>query len=186
MASAQVGFIALTKASIELGSKSLVRGAIIAPNAMVTLQSDSRFKGSICAGKIDVNSGASFYHHSSAALPKEDESEADESEIISNEQPVTSYELAQNYPNPFNPSTMISFALPEAGKVTVNIFNATGQLVRQLVDHEMPAGRQTLRWNARDQSGKLVAAGVYLYRIVVQGKDGNPAFTETRRMTLLK
>jgi subtilisin-like proprotein convertase family protein len=186
MASAQVGFLTMTKSTVSIGSRAVIRGAIIAPEALVTLGQYSQFKGSICAQKIDVLNGASFFHHSSASLPKEDESEAGESGITGNEQPVTSYELAQNYPNPFNPSTMISFALPEAGKVTVSIFNATGQLVRQLVDHEMPAGRQILRWNARDQSGKLVAAGVYLYRIVVQGKDGNPAFTETRRMTLLK
>ncbi|MDZ7361708.1 MAG: proprotein convertase P-domain-containing protein [candidate division KSB1 bacterium] len=185
MASTQVGFLTMSGSTVNIGAKAVVRGAIIAPSTLVTLGQKSQFKGSICAKKIEVSNGASFFHHSSPSLPKEDESEADV-EITGNEQPVTSYELAQNYPNPFNPSTIISFALPEAGKVTVNIFNANGQLVRRLVDREMPAGRQTLRWNARDESGKLVAAGVYLYKIIVQGKDGNAAFTETRRMTLLK
>lgn len=94
--------------------------------------------------------------------------------------------LQQNYPNPFNPITMISFTLPEAGKVTVNIYNGNGQLVRTLVDREMPAGQQTLRWNSRDQLGKTVAAGVYLYRMVVTNNTGEAVFTETKRMTLLK
>ncbi|MGH7600095.1 MAG: FlgD immunoglobulin-like domain containing protein, partial [bacterium] len=100
--------------------------------------------------------------------------------------PPSAYRLEQNYPNPFNPSTMIDFALPAAGKVTVNIYNETGQLVRKLVDGEMSAGRHAVRWNGRNQLGKAVAAGIYLYRIVVHGEDGNIAFTQTRRMTFLK
>ncbi len=123
------------------------------------------------------------------ANPREDTPREDDTSKIESDEnpsPPAEFVLHQNYPNPFNPSTMISFSLPEAGKVAVNIYNATGQLVRNLVDREMAAGRQTLRWNGRDQSGKAVAAGVYLYRIVVQGQDGSPAFTQTLRMTLLK
>ncbi|MCI0696641.1 lamin tail domain-containing protein [candidate division KSB1 bacterium] len=114
----------------------------------------------------------------------------------SNQLSVTSYGLAQNYPNPFstegishalgNPSTMINFALLAAGKVTVKIFAETGQLVQTLVDGEMSAGRHQLRWNGRNQSGSVVAAGVYLYRITVQGRNGELVFSETKRMTLLK
>ncbi|MGH7453317.1 MAG: FlgD immunoglobulin-like domain containing protein, partial [bacterium] len=116
--------------------------------------------------------------------------------LSSNPLSVTSYELAQNYPNPFsaagrsrmagNPSTQINFALPEAGKVTVNVYAESGQLVHALVDAEIQAGRHALRWNGRNQSGHVVAAGVYLYRIVVTGKSGETVFTETKRMTLLK
>jgi len=200
MASAQVGFITLTKATIEIGAQSSVQGAIIAPYAMVVLQQNSRFKGSICAGKIDVHNGARFFHHSStlskADEPDEEEVEEEvtEEEVTGDQSPVASYQLEQNYPNPFsqiprfagNPSTMISFALPEAGKVTVNIFNETGQLVRRLIDHEMPGGRQTVHWNGRDQFDQTVAAGVYLYRLVVTGKTGEAVFTETKRMTFLK
>ncbi len=114
----------------------------------------------------------------------------------SNSLSVTSYELAQNYPNPFsteggsriagNPGTMINFAMPEAGKVTMKIFAGTGQLVQTLGNMEMSAGRQQLRWNGRNQTGSVVAAGVYLYRIMVQGRRGEILFTETKRMTLLK
>ncbi|MCG3118584.1 MAG: hypothetical protein ALAOOOJD_00804 [bacterium] len=96
------------------------------------------------------------------------------------------FALEQNYPNPFNPSTMISFALPSQGKVTVTIFNETGQLVRTLVDHQMQAGNYSLHWNGRNQAGKTVAAGVYLYRIIVRGADGNATFMQTRRMMFLK
>jgi hypothetical protein len=98
----------------------------------------------------------------------------------------TAYQLEQNYPNPFNPSTMIGFALPEAGKVVVNVYSETGQLIRTLGDGEMAAGRHWVRWNGRNQLGKTVAAGIYLYQIVVQDVDGNAAFTQTRRLTFLK
>jgi flagellar hook assembly protein FlgD len=81
---------------------------------------------------------------------------------------------------------MINFALPVAGKVTVNIYNETGQLVRTLIDGERAAGNYSLRWNGRNQLGKAVAAGVYLYQIVVRGQEGNPAFSQTRRMMFLK
>ncbi|MGH7596936.1 MAG: Ig-like domain-containing protein [bacterium] len=116
--------------------------------------------------------------------------------VDSNPLSVTSYELTQNYPNPFSaagrsrmvgyPITMINFALPEAGKVTVKIFAETGQLVQTLVNGEMSAGRHQLHWNGQNQSGSAVAAGVYLYRIVVQGRNGEVIFSETKRMTLLK
>jgi hypothetical protein len=103
-----------------------------------------------------------------------------------NSQPVTDFALAQNYPNPFNPGTMINFSLPQAGKVTLRIFNETGQLVQTLVDRQMAAGRHSLRWNARNQAGNPVAAGVYLYQIIAQGQNGKPLFSQTRRMILLK
>jgi hypothetical protein len=110
-------------------------------------------------------------------------------EIAGNEKSVklpSAYQLEQNYPNPFNPSTVIGFALPAAGKVVVNIYSETGQLVRTLVDGQMPAGRHAVRWNGRNQLGHAVAAGMYLYRIVVQGADGNTTFAQTQRMTFLK
>jgi hypothetical protein len=104
------------------------------------------------------------------------------------------FQLEQNYPNPFsqvprfvgNPGTVIGFALPAAGKVVVKIYSETGQLVRTLVDGDMAAGRHTVRWNGRNQLGNAVAAGIYLYQIVVRDVGGNAIFTQTQRMTFLK
>ena len=81
---------------------------------------------------------------------------------------------------------MINFSLPEAGKVTVNIYSETGQLVRKLVDREMAAGRYQVTWNGRNQFGKTVAAGVYFYRMTVTGKQSEVVFTKTHRMTMVK
>jgi len=96
------------------------------------------------------------------------------------------FSLEQNYPNPFNPGTVISFQLPVDSEVTLSIFAENGQLVRQLANCEMAAGRHHLRWNGRNQQGHAVAAGAYLYRLVAQDQDGKVAFLETKRMTLLK
>ena len=109
-------------------------------------------------------------------------------DITANENtaPPSAFQLEPNYPNPFNPSTVINFSLPEASRVTVNIYTETGQLVRRLVDNEMAAGRHSAHWNGRNHSGKISAAGMYLYQIIARGGDGNLIFTQTRRMTLLK
>jgi flagellar hook assembly protein FlgD len=81
---------------------------------------------------------------------------------------------------------MISFTLPAAGKVTLQVYTETGQLVRTLVDGDLKPGRQQVRWNGRNQFGQVAAAGVYLYRLVVQGNNGEVLFTQSRSMTMLK
>jgi Divergent InlB B-repeat domain/FlgD Ig-like domain/K319L-like, PKD domain/Calcineurin-like phosphoesterase len=106
----------------------------------------------------------------------------------------SAFQLEQNYPNPFsqiprfagNPSTVINFSLPFSGKVNVNIYDATGQLVHTLVDEEREAGQHAVRWDGRNRSGAAVAAGIYLYRIVVRGENDRAVFDQTRRMIFLK
>jgi len=89
--------------------------------------------------------------------------------------------LGQNYPNPFNPVTTIAYQLKEPGRVTLNIYNVAGQLVRTLVDANREAGiNYEARWDGTTRSGERVASGVYFYRLVA--KD----FVKTRKMVLLK
>jgi len=90
--------------------------------------------------------------------------------------------LEANYPNPFNPETLIPFVVsPQAGQVRLAIFNATGQMVRELLNSEQIApGRHEAVWDGRDANGSKVSSGVYLYRLQV----GDKALV--RRMTLIK
>jgi hypothetical protein len=83
--------------------------------------------------------------------------------------------VAQNTPNPFNPSTTINFTLAKTGKVSVDIFNISGQKVDTLVNTTMNAGNHTATWNASKNS-----AGVYFYTV----KSGD--YSRTMKMTLLK
>jgi len=87
----------------------------------------------------------------------------------------TVYELSQNYPNPFNPSTTIKYALPEEGKVTLEIYTMLGELVRTLVNDVQPAGRYTVTLD-----GSKLSSGTYIYRLVA-GKN-----VMTKKMVLIK
>ncbi|NUN04334.1 MAG: T9SS type A sorting domain-containing protein, partial [Bdellovibrio sp.] len=91
-----------------------------------------------------------------------------------------SFALEQNYSNPFNPSTTIGFALPQAGEVSLVVFNSNGQLVKRLVAGRMLAGRHSLVWDGTNDQGERVATGMYLYVI----KAGS--FTAQRKLVLAK
>lgn len=97
---------------------------------------------------------------------------------VSNE-PVTSlpstYTLEQNYPNPFNPSTVISFSLPAAHDVRLDVFDVLGRRVATLVNSRMQAGQHDISFDA-----SRLASGVYVYRL----SAGN--FVQSKRLTLIK
>jgi hypothetical protein len=90
------------------------------------------------------------------------------------------FELFANYPNPFNPSTTIRFGLPESGAVSLTIYDVNGRLVRTLVSSDCAAGMHEMTWNARDDAGRVVASGVYVYRLTA-GAD-----VAVRRMVLVR
>ncbi|MGH7496867.1 MAG: FlgD immunoglobulin-like domain containing protein [bacterium] len=99
------------------------------------------------------------------ALPKSNGEDAEDQPELAAER-VEDYALAAEvYPNPFNPSTTIRFRLREAAPVKLQIFNISGQLVRTLVDEDLPAGEHLRQWNARNHRGEAVATGTYLYRL---------------------
>lgn len=98
--------------------------------------------------------------------------------ITSNEEVddlATLFSLKQNYPNPFNPSTRISFTLPVASDVALNVYNLLGQQVSQVVNKRLTAGNHTVSFDA---SG--LSSGIYLYKI----EAGD--FVQTKRMLLIK
>ncbi|MBE0564828.1 MAG: hypothetical protein IH621_02650 [Krumholzibacteria bacterium] len=72
---------------------------------------------------------------------------------------------ATNHPNPFNPATTISWWLPQAGHLGLEVFDVRGRLVRTLADGPAPAGAGEVRWDGRAGDGRAAAAGVYFYRL---------------------
>ena len=90
------------------------------------------------------------------------------------------FELSANRPNPFNPITTIGFGTEKFGRVTLRIYNAQGRLVRTLVDATLPAADYRVRWDGRNDAGRAVSSGIYLYDLASGGKR------LTRKMSLLK
>lgn len=93
------------------------------------------------------------------------------------------YALEQNHPNPFNPTTVVRYAIPERhgeGVVRLEIFNLLGQKIRTLVQERQPAGAYSVTWDGRDEAGRPVSTGVYVYRL----RAGD--FVESRKMVLLR
>jgi len=90
------------------------------------------------------------------------------------------YSLSQAYPNPFNPVTTLRYDLPEQATVNIIIYDMLGREVRTLVNTTQDAGFKSVIWNATNDYGKPVSAGVYLYQI----QAGE--FVQTRKMVLLK
>ncbi len=90
------------------------------------------------------------------------------------------YALHENYPNPFNPITSLRFDLPEVSDVTVTIYNMLGQSIRTFSMNDTPAGFHSIKWDATNDYGDPVGAGVYLYQL----RAGE--FVKTKKMVLLK
>ena len=90
------------------------------------------------------------------------------------------YALAQNYPNPFNANTTIAYEVGGEGLVELAIYNAAGQKIRDLVQDRLVAGRYAVQWDGRDNRGRAVASGTYVYQLTA----GN--YQESRSLTLLK
>ncbi len=91
------------------------------------------------------------------------------------------FSLADNFPNPFNPATTIQYALPQAADVELTVYNVLGQPVRTLVAEHQSAGRYAVEWDATNESGHSLSAGMYFYRLQAGGE-----FHEVKKMLLLK
>jgi hypothetical protein len=92
----------------------------------------------------------------------------------SNELP-TVYSLSQNYPNPFNPTTNIKFSIPNAGLVSLVVYDITGSVVATIINQNMNAGVFTADFDASSLS-----SGVYFYKLT------SGSFAETKKMVLVK
>ena len=88
---------------------------------------------------------------------------------------VREFALSDAYPNPFNPSTTVELTVPEAGHVSVMVYNIAGQLVAELADTYMDANQYQFTWQ-----GENVPSGMYLLRAEYAGQ------VSTQKLMLLK
>lgn len=90
------------------------------------------------------------------------------------------YRLYQNYPNPFNPTTKIMYYIPKRTKISLSIYDPLGREIR-LLDYGLKnSGYHTLTWDSKDNYGKKVSAGIYLYQLQTEG------YIKNNKMVLIK
>ena len=90
------------------------------------------------------------------------------------------FRLHQNFPNPFNPETTIRYDLAGPAEVRLTVYDVLGRRVRTLVAKKQAAGEHSAVWDGRDDRGRQLASGVYVYRL----EAGD--FTKSAKMLLLK
>ena len=90
------------------------------------------------------------------------------------------YAFHQNYPNPFNPVTTLRYDIPENSHVNITIYDMLGRQVKTLINQTQDTGYRSVIWDATNDYGKLVSAGIYLYQI----QAGE--YMQTKKMVLLK
>ncbi len=100
--------------------------------------------------------------------------------VLGGEDSISGAALEQNVPNPFNPFTTISFEIPRESHVVLTVYSAGGRLVARLVDGLVPAGRRSVRWDARGGDGNVLSSGIYFCVLDVDGKR------LTKKMVLAK
>ncbi|HIF28625.1 MAG TPA: T9SS type A sorting domain-containing protein [Candidatus Marinimicrobia bacterium] len=120
------------------------------------------------------NSGGGFSYSRTAVTTSVD--------IITDDGSVlpVAYALHQNYPNPFNPVTTLRYNLPENRLVNIIIYDMLGRRVKTLINQNQDAGHKSVTWDATNDFGKPVSAGIYLYQI----QAGE--YISTKKMVLLK
>ena len=93
---------------------------------------------------------------------------------------LNDFSLNQNYPNPFNPITRIDYNMPENGKALIEVIDVKGYHIRTLVNDYVQIGSRSIVWDARNDNGEKVPAGIYFYTF----KSNN--YIQTQKMVLLK
>ena len=94
--------------------------------------------------------------------------------------PIYRDELYQNYPNPFNPVTTIEYSVARECAVEITIFNVNGQRIKTLLREDKLPGKYRVRWDGRNDAGRMAATGIYFYRLRVG------SFVSVKKMLLLR
>jgi hypothetical protein len=92
----------------------------------------------------------------------------------------SSIKVYPNYPNPFNPTTQIKYDLPKDSYVNIFIYDVMGKKIKSLFNNNQTSGYHSLRWDATNDIGESVSAGMYIYTIQAD------EYRATKKMVLLK
>jgi len=93
---------------------------------------------------------------------------------------ISDFVVLQNYPNPFNPQTTIEYYLPKSSWVNLTIYNVLGRKIKVLVNDFQTKGKKSITWDGKDQKGRMVATGIYFYRLETTD------YVESKKMLLIK
>jgi len=141
---------------------------------------------------FDYSTSSQAYTHAEGGFPVGDlnwfpDKKAEWEEFVSgvkdNRTPAlpSRFTLEQNYPNPFNPSTTIAYHLSKSSTVELTVYNLAGQKIRTLVsDKRQNAGNYSVQWDGRNDAGRAVVSGLYVYRLKSDSR------VQSRKMLLLK
>ena len=99
---------------------------------------------------------------------------------IKNDLLPKAFALHQNFPNPFNPITTIHFDLPKESNIKLSVYDILGRSIKELVNEKQSPGFKSIKWDATNNFGKRVSAGLYIYSIEAEN------FRQTKKMLLLK
>ncbi len=86
--------------------------------------------------------------------------------IYSNNNEILKIYNVYNFPNPFNNKTKFTFELSNPAEVNIYIYTLGGKKIKQIVNKNMPIGFQSVEWDGRNEFGKTLANGVYIYKII--------------------
>jgi hypothetical protein len=125
---------------------------------------------------LDLDDPEAYY----AAGPIHWIGESEVSIVEPSEMVPEQFVLYPNYPNPFNPTTQIKYDLPEDAMVSITIYDIMGRSIKSLVNSQQTAGYRSIQWNATNNLGEPVSAGMYIY--MIQAGE----FRQVRKMVLLK
>ena len=143
---------------------------------IVTLEPSQEFDGVQLSQSFDSN-GLGCYTN---PTPGQENAECITLSTSSDISIPNQFTLHQNYPNPFNPITTLKYDLPEDSFVDITVYDMLGNVVNNLINKNQNSGSKSVQWNATNNQGESVSAGVYLYKI----QAGE--FSQTKKMILLK
>ncbi len=96
------------------------------------------------------------------------------------------FNLFQNYPNPFNPNTTISYSLPTASNIKLEIYDVMGRMIKSFTTNLQSSGTHQVVWDGTNSNGVRVSSGIYIYRFEAVSLESSERFVKSNKLMLVK